>query len=240
MKDLIYKGIKTNYKIDEYGNIFSFHIYKNGKLMKSRLDKDGYQKINLTINGKEKTCFVHRLVAENFVYNSDPKMNNIINHIDGNKNNNYYMNLEWTTAKGNTQHAVYHELFPVGERSKFATNTNDQIFEVCKMLQEQLPFSIISNETGVPVNVIKKIYSGKCWKSISRRFVFTKYYHDERKCKWSKYRDQIIDLINKGYKRNEIADIIGIYDKSFKVYIKIQRKNLHLKVQRLVERRTLK
>ena len=241
MKKMKFNGKDTDYKIDEYGNIWSFHIYKEGKLLKPKIDKDGYLKVSITIKkNKTKTVFVHRLVAENFVHNEYPDLNMIVNHLDGNKQNNFYKNLEWTTAKGNTRHAVYYNLFPTGERSTLARFSNNDIEKVCKLIQKQILFSDIEKETGVPVNVINKIYRGDCWKSISRKYIFMRYNHDERLCEWSKFRQEIINYINQGYNRGEIAKLMNISDPSFKTYIKIQRKNLKLKVQRLAERRTLK
>jgi hypothetical protein len=48
---------------------------------------------------------VHRLVAAQFVDNPDPINKRHINHIDGDKNNNRYSNLEWVTAYENNLHA---------------------------------------------------------------------------------------------------------------------------------------
>ena len=47
---------------------------------------------------------LHRIIASTFVENLEPEMNNVVNHIDGDKLNNSAANLEWTTIKGNNIH----------------------------------------------------------------------------------------------------------------------------------------
>ena len=78
MKD--YEGI---YKIDKKGNVFSI---KRNMYMKSQPDKDGYLRIGLRKNKKQKLCGVHRLVGLTFLDN--PNNYEIIDHIDRNKQNN--------------------------------------------------------------------------------------------------------------------------------------------------------
>ena len=61
-------------------------------------------------NGEHKNQYVHRLVAEYFIENFKPEVYNQVNHIDGNKSNNYAENLEWCDGKKNMQHASKHGL----------------------------------------------------------------------------------------------------------------------------------
>lgn len=90
------KGYEGRYRISNHGRIYS--ILTN-IIRKQRLNK-GYPTIKLNVNNKEKTFFVHRLVALHFVENTEEKPE--VNHIDENKENNHYTNLMWCTPKENS------------------------------------------------------------------------------------------------------------------------------------------
>lgn len=62
----------------------------------------GYKRILIRDNGRERTVFVHRLVALAFVPNPNNKPQ--VNHKDGNKANNRPENLEWVTLAENMRH----------------------------------------------------------------------------------------------------------------------------------------
>lgn len=64
----------------------------------------GYMIVTLCKEGKKKNKRVHRLLCEAFLPNPHNKKH--VNHIDGNKLNNYLTNLEWNTPKENAIHAV--------------------------------------------------------------------------------------------------------------------------------------
>lgn len=105
----VWKKIKDfeDYEISNYGRIkslsktlknrFGFYNSKE-KILTSNVGYGGYkfQKI------KHKSFSIHRLVAEYFLKNIKNK--NIVNHIDSNKLNNHYSNLEWVSSRENTHH----------------------------------------------------------------------------------------------------------------------------------------
>lgn len=62
-----------------------------------------YLAIRPTIDGKQKTFYVHRLIAEAFVPN--PNNYTVVSHKDGNNENNHPSNLMWTTKSGAKYHA---------------------------------------------------------------------------------------------------------------------------------------
>ncbi len=91
-----------NYFIDENGNVFS-DKYTSRKLLKYAFTWDGYAIATLCKNGVSRRFRVNRLVALHFIDNPEGKPQ--VNHIDGNKLNNNYKNLEWATCKENINKA---------------------------------------------------------------------------------------------------------------------------------------
>jgi hypothetical protein len=91
------KRIYENYFITEDGKLFN-----ERKQMKT-YKGDRYEKVVLKINGKPTMKYIHRLVAEAYIDNTDSKKE--VNHKDGNKLNNNVSNLEWVTTTENKQHA---------------------------------------------------------------------------------------------------------------------------------------
>lgn len=86
----------NNYEINTLGEIRrkeTKHILKPAKI------KNGYLTVVLTKDGKCKTYLLHRLVASNFIKNTNG--NKEINHKDGNKLNNCVENLEWCSRSYN-------------------------------------------------------------------------------------------------------------------------------------------
>jgi len=105
MKEL--KGFEGLYWIYPNGDILTkTHYGHKGKeaILKPATDKKGYLRVGLMKDGKLYTKKVHRLVAENYLNNS----NNLpsVNHINSIKNDNRIDNLEWCNNKYNTKHAI--------------------------------------------------------------------------------------------------------------------------------------
>lgn len=100
-KDIASMEIKDypKYLIYNNGQIYSDYIKRYLKLRIT----NGYYRVCLSNNGIERNHSIHILVAKYFCDNPDNKP--IVNHIDGNKLNNHYTNLEWVTRSENSRHA---------------------------------------------------------------------------------------------------------------------------------------
>ncbi len=91
------------YSISSYGRVYGY--LKEDDIL-SRLDVDGYPIVTLGSKDKRRAFRIHRLVALNFVYNKNPEVYNEVNHIDFDRTNNHYMNLEWCTHKENISYSI--------------------------------------------------------------------------------------------------------------------------------------
>lgn len=86
-------------KVSNKGNVASC---KRGAcyLLKVGYNNRGYQRVAAVHGSPE---YVHRIVAETWIDN--PNHYKEVNHINGNKNDNRVVNLEWTTRSQNIRHA---------------------------------------------------------------------------------------------------------------------------------------
>lgn len=97
------------YYVSNYGRIMSVggennhYKMRKKKIMKTRLNNNGYEFVKLFYCKKHHTFTVHKLVMLAFVGESSGLD---INHIDGDKTNNKLDNLEYCTRKENMEHCM--------------------------------------------------------------------------------------------------------------------------------------
>jgi hypothetical protein len=89
-----------------------------GRFLKPCDNDKGYLKVYLMVNGKKRSKYIHRLVAE--IYCKKPRKAKCdqVNHIDGNKSNNHYSNLEFVTNSENQLHCYKLGLKPNAKFNK--------------------------------------------------------------------------------------------------------------------------
>lgn len=154
----IWKPVKDypNYQISNLGRVKSLNYNRSGeeKILKSCTNDYGYYQVSLSRNGKNKTCKIHRLVAEAFI----PNPNNLpqVNHKDEDKNNNTPNNLEWCTAKYNSNYG------------KRITRMKDKLKRVIlqftkdgKLIKKWDSIIDVQNELGIKQSNICKCLNGK-------------------------------------------------------------------------------
>ena len=118
---------KNYYYVTKDGRVFStdrkVRCHKDssriipGKQLKGTRDKDGYLYVNLRFEGVSRNERIHRLVLEHFVGISDL----VVDHLNGNKEDNRLQNLEYVTSQENTRR--YH-IFKKGSKDLVGVNFN--------------------------------------------------------------------------------------------------------------------
>lgn len=173
-------GYDELYQVSNMGRVRSFPrkivrktgIIENkpGRILKPCKSAYGYFFVGLFgPNGKSQRL-IHRLVASAFLDKSEMPH---INHIDSNKKNNKHSNLEWTTPKLNTQHAIKSGRFVVAHiggmslainnpkrAKKLSTFDVDKIKEACRNgVSQYLTASLF----GISQGHISRIHRSVSW-----------------------------------------------------------------------------
>lgn len=99
-------GYEGLYEISNLGRVKSLK-YGKERILKPGTDRGGYLTVNIYIDGKRKMFRVHRLVAIAFIPN--PEGFEQINHKDEDKTNNVTLNIEWCSAKYNSNFGTRNE-----------------------------------------------------------------------------------------------------------------------------------
>lgn len=102
-------GYEGLYQVSNLGNVKSLNYSRTGKekILKQKLNKNGYYSIQLCNNRIRKMYLVHRLVAQGFILNPDKLP--CVNHIDENKQNNCVDNLEFCSVAYNNAYGTRNE-----------------------------------------------------------------------------------------------------------------------------------
>jgi len=133
-------------------------------IQKLKIQTNGYLSIGLTIDNNRKTINVHRLVAIAFIDNTNQK--SVVNHIDGNKQNNYVDNLEWCSFSDNSQHAkskgLKKDVF--GEAHGMTSLTENDVKNIRNLAQKGIKgIFIAKNYPSVSYATIQNIITRKTW-----------------------------------------------------------------------------
>lgn len=133
------KGYEGKYKVSNLGNVKSLNWLNTGKekLLHLGISKGKYYQVGLCKFGINKTFWVHRLVATAFINNPDNLP--YINHKDENKLNNCVDNLEWCTAKYNSNYGTGIERMLKTKKLRNCKNAEKPVLQFtkdCKFVNE--------------------------------------------------------------------------------------------------------
>lgn len=208
------KDYEDLYEISEYGDIKN----KKGNILSKHI-RNGYYACQLNKNGKGKTISIHRLVALNFLEKPNSVDKNTINHIDGNKLNNHYSNLEWVTSSENCKHATKSGL------------KNNKVLPVLQFsldntfIEEFASISEASKKTGTADNKISLVCKNK--RKTAGGFIWK--YKDENLSKQIEI-DEVDGVEIKDFPSYMVTKDGKVYSKSFKKFIATRINGKHVYV----------
>lgn len=169
------RGYENRFKISNYGRLISFNRVGRGRVLpeekevKCTIDKAGYRSTTLQMMGKKRWCVrVHTLVALHFVENPKPKEYDTVNHMDGDKLNNYAGNLEWCTRGENMAHAFRIGL--VDKKGEKSHNAKLKEWQVLEMREKHraggYTQTMLGNEYGISRRHVSDVLNRVCWAHI--------------------------------------------------------------------------
>lgn len=140
-------GLEGLYAVTDDGQVISRRFGDERRLSVTP-QSDGYPCVRPMVRGRTYNFLVHRLVAEAFC---EPFHGECVNHIDGNRLNCHYTNLEWCSSFADSMHAVL--------RRSGINITGQQIMEIQSLQHERLPN--VAKLYNVPGSVVLRIWTGK-------------------------------------------------------------------------------
>ncbi len=141
----------------------------SGLILSGTRTRKGYQQYNLRGSKGRRTAYGHRLVAAAFI--GPPPARHCVNHLDGRKNNNAIENLEYTTPRGNAQHAAALGLLrpnPLrGEQSPSAKLTEGEVRVMRVRYWGGTNAAALGREFGVTQRAAHMAVTGRTWRHVA-------------------------------------------------------------------------
>jgi len=174
MKNLSFLGF-DKYCACSTGRIYSL---RSGSYLVPVLQANGYCQVTLSQDGRRRNFSVHRLIASAYMETDDERQ--IVNHKDGNKQNNKLSNLEWVTQQENVHHAILTGL-RCGTRNPDRSLTDETVHIICKLIQDSWRNKDIADALGVEHQIVAGIRFGATYQEISCEYNFTDILPSRRK-----------------------------------------------------------
>lgn len=154
----------TNYYLSDSGQAKNI---KTGNILKGKITKNGYIEWCFIIQGKKKSLLAHRIIYETFIGPLDKNL--VINHKNGNKQDNSIQNLEQITHSKN----IIHSYYSVGHANvkqvgKYDLNNNlIEVYQSCADAARKNP-GTYSNLISNVCNGKKNTHKGYIWKYLDK------------------------------------------------------------------------
>lgn len=173
------QGYEGKYQVSDFGRVKSLarfveknkgvFVSKKEIFLKPAKNRKGYLKIKLCKKTDgvctEKAITIHRLLAYEFLENSLNKPQ--VNHINGIKDDNRVVNLEWATASENVIHSLNNNLKVSLKGSEHGNSKlkEKDVLEI-RAIGRTKTLKEIANIYNVDMSLISLILLEKAWKHL--------------------------------------------------------------------------
>lgn len=154
-------------QVSNFGNVRTVERVRTdgriepGKILSQKIKKNDYLEVSLRYNKTRKWFLVHRLVASAFL--TEIPETECVNHKNGNKKDNRVENLEFTTFKGNSNHAVRTGLCKNEEKHYKAKLTKENVIEIRSSSKTPEELSLQFAVSNGTIHCVRK---RKTWKYV--------------------------------------------------------------------------
>lgn len=218
--DEVVPYIKPYYYVSNWGRIGST-ASGSFQILSVVKDNDGYLNVclHLYLNIIDEVGHVrrhinkrvNRLVMMSFYQLPENYESLEVNHINSIRDDNHLWNLEWTTSRENTLHALefgFKEIQDIsGSKNPMAKLTESDIFKMVELAKTgQYTYKDLGNMFNIADNTIKNILAGRAWSHLNLDITDEDLYniHLNSRVKSTAFTDEEIESICKFY---ELADI---------------------------------
>ena len=153
-------GWEAHYEVSSHGRIRK----QRGQVLGMWLNDQGY--VLARLSNPRELVRVHRLVAGAFV--SNPSAKPVVNHLDSDRANNHYKNLEWCTQAENLSHATasghLRRDYWAGRRSPQAKLSDETASEIRAAYRKgSVSHQYLATAYGISKRSIGRIISGESY-----------------------------------------------------------------------------
>lgn len=153
-------GYEGLYEVSYDGDVRSA---KTKRLRAFRYSPNGYLQVTLYKKMIPQSFMVHRLVATAFI--GPCPEGHQVHHKDADKENNCAENLEYVTRLQNAAYAVAAGNYRTGSKNHRAKINEDTVRQIRRMAKTKSGLAI-SNELGLPQDMVSDVLTGKTWKHV--------------------------------------------------------------------------
>jgi hypothetical protein len=146
-----------NYSVSNFGNVKG----PRGCILKERVDRGGYRRVAIYVDGKPKHTMIHRLTCTAFV-GARPDGHEV-NHKNCIRHDNRAENLEWVTRQQNAEHRQLHGIHQRGEQNGNARLTQKQADRLREIIAGGARRGCAATVYGISKSMVGCIARGQNW-----------------------------------------------------------------------------